>query len=73
MKITEKMFKEKRVCEMYLNGVEWDEWLVIDLNLSHYIMCDITELRCWKVPKLLLKTFMSQFYHVEKIEVRCPS
>jgi hypothetical protein len=74
MKITGKtLFREKKICKMHLNGVEWDEWLVIDLSLSHYVLCDIVELRCWQVPKPLLKQFMSQFYRAEKIEVHCPS
>jgi len=74
MGLLKKLVKEKKLCKVFLNGeVELDEWLVVDLNTSHYVVCETTtRWSCWVVPKPLFNTFMRQFYHhSEKFEVPC--
>jgi hypothetical protein len=74
MDLLKKLVRERKICRLYIDGFEFDEWLIVDLNTTSYIICDITEPRCWQVPKLLSQRFLSQFYrNAEKIEVRCPS
>ena len=68
----ELTIKEVKLCKLYINNVEMDEWLVIDYN-AVYIVCDVTELMCWEVSKQLIKEFMHRFYRrAENVEVRCP-
>jgi hypothetical protein len=75
MGIVKKLFKEKRLCKVLVNDVELDEWLAVDLNMTHYVVCETTtRWSCWLVPRPLLKTFMNQFHRdVEKVKLWCPS
>jgi len=74
MELLKKLAKEKKLCRVLMNdNVELDGWLVIDLNTTHYIVCETTtKWACWTVPKPLFNTFMRQFYRRAKIEVACP-
>ena len=68
----EPTIKEIKLCKLYINNIEMDEWLVIDYN-AVYIVCHVAELMCWEVQKQLIKEFMHRFYRrAENVEVHCP-
>jgi len=74
MDLLKKLTKERKLCKLILDGkIESDEWLVVDLNTSHYVACEVTtRWSCWVVPKPLFNAFMQQFYRsVKKFEVSC--
>jgi len=69
-----KLVKERRLCKVTLDGkTESDEWLVVELSVSHYVVCEVTtKWSCWVVPKPLFNAFMRQFYRsIKKFEVSC--
>ena len=74
MDLLKRVIKERKICKLYIDGYEFDEWLIIKDGVANYIACDITEPRCWKIPKPFLKEFIQKFYrHAEEVEIRCPS
>ncbi len=62
------------MCNVIMDGqIELDEWIVINLDAFHYVVCDIVDGECWSVPKMLFDNFMRQFYRrAKKFEVACP-
>jgi hypothetical protein len=74
MELLKPLIKEKRLCRVLMNDIELDGWLAVDINTTHYIICETTtRWSCWVVPKMLLNSFMRQFYRrAEKFEVTCP-